>query len=360
MLPRRAVAAATRTIAPWTRHPCALLPSQRRTYALSRFEQRSPGSGRVRPVVSSKLTRPSTRAEATPSEDKPSIEESELWETSQRPPASDPEEGLRRLLMENDQLIVTRQVEMLNIFLGFEQSNRYVISNDREETLGFIAEEPRGFFAAFNRQILRTHRPFRALVMDSAGSPILWLRRPFAFVNSRMYVQRLQDLNSYTPEGEPILDTFAEAQQVWHMWRRKYDLFLRRRTLQILSKASDPQPEPEPEPATFHQFGRIDEGLLAWDFTLKDGSGHEIASISRSWRGFAREIFTDTGRYSIQFGPRPFDPTDSFSQSSEPSPSTRNLSLDERAAILAMAVNIDFDYFSRHSRHHGPGLILDD
>lgn len=84
---------------------------------------------------------------------------------------------------------------MLNIFIGFEQSNKYVISvwnlwgyftavmmhsftfiaNELGETLGFIAEEPRGFFSTFGRQIFRTHRPFRALVMDSVGTPVLWV-----------------------------------------------------------------------------------------------------------------------------------------------------------------------------------------
>lgn len=87
---------------------------------------------------------------------------------------------------------------MLNIFVGFEQSNRYIISehasgfptmitytvlsgilssaNEQEEVLGYVAEEPRGFLSMFSRQIFRTHRPFRALVMDSQGSPILWVR----------------------------------------------------------------------------------------------------------------------------------------------------------------------------------------
>lgn len=88
-----------------------------------------------------------------------------------------------------------RQLEMLNIFAGFEQSNKYVIcegsiytmmppisilltqyaANENEEVLGYIAEEPRGMLAMFARQLFRTHRPFRALVMDSAGSPILWV-----------------------------------------------------------------------------------------------------------------------------------------------------------------------------------------
>lgn len=89
---------------------------------------------------------------------------------------------------------IPRQIEMLNIFVGFEQSNRYIISqlqflsalnpdetdlrslaNEQDETLGYIAEEPRGLLSIFSRQLFRTHRPFRAVVMDAAGSPVLWV-----------------------------------------------------------------------------------------------------------------------------------------------------------------------------------------
>jgi hypothetical protein len=117
------------------------------------------------------------------------------------------------------------------------------LANEAGEPLGYIAEEPRGFLSMFSRQIFRTHRPFRALVMDLHGSPILWvrsivifptsinlsiiqIRRPFAWINSRMFVQRLKDLHQYTPEGDPVLDTFGEVQQEWHLWRRRYHLFL--------------------------------------------------------------------------------------------------------------------------------------
>ena len=80
---------------------------------------------------------------------------------------------------------------MLNIFIGFEQTNKYVIcscqtlcictsdqervANEAGETLGFIAEEPRGLLASFSRQIFRTHRPFRAVIMDRDGTPVLWV-----------------------------------------------------------------------------------------------------------------------------------------------------------------------------------------
>lgn len=130
-----------------------------------------------------------------------------------------------------------------------------------------------------------------------------------------MYVQSLKDWHEYASTGEPVLDTFAEAQQRWHLWRRRYDLFLRwvillpllcnsrtRATNRatpnaIQSIASEPQPEPEPD--HFAQFAKIDEGFWAWHFTLRGAHGEELASISRAFRGFGREIFTDTGKSPV-------------------------------------------------------------
>lgn len=162
-----------------------------------------------------------------------------------------------------------------------------------------------------------------------------------------MFVQRL---NEYTPKGEPVLDTFAEVQQQWHLWRRRYDLFLRDAQHHILSMASEPQPEPEPK--AFTQFARIDEGLFAWHFRILDGRKEEIASVKRAFRGFGRELFTDTGQYFVRFGPDLLEPNHL-----SPRPIVvRDLNLEERALVLAMSVNIDFDYFSRHSGSHGIGL----
>ena len=62
----------------------------------------------------------------------------------------------------------------------------------------------------------------------------------------------------------------------------------------ILSKISEPQPEPESD--RFSQFAKIDEGFWAWHFTVRGSRGEELASINRAFRGFGREIFTDTGK----------------------------------------------------------------
>ncbi|THH20389.1 hypothetical protein EW146_g968 [Bondarzewia mesenterica] len=140
-----------------------------------------------------------------------------------------------------------------------------------------------------------------------------------------------------------------------------------------MSVVDEPQPEPEPE--QFTQFARIDEGLWAWHFNLRDARGEAIASINRAFRGFGREIFTDTGQYFVNFTPKPPSVDDHALRK----PSViRDLTLEERALVLSMAgklvalyypsfalltcltlflVNIDFDYFSRHSEGgHGMGF----
>lgn len=48
--------------------------------------------------------------------------------------------------------------------------------NEAGETLGFILEEPKGFLSLLSRQTFATHRPFRAIIMDPHGTPLLWVR----------------------------------------------------------------------------------------------------------------------------------------------------------------------------------------
>ncbi|KAJ4001486.1 Scramblase-domain-containing protein [Lentinula boryana] len=344
--------------------------SYTRYYAISRFPGRGKpvGVGRHQQssVKPSSRQGPSEKSSASAeSQEDPSVSDSPLWRAGQSLDASGSAEGLERLLA-YDSLVVERQIEMLNIFVGFEQTNKYSISNSAGEQVGFIAEEPGGFLSSFNRQIFATHRPFKALVMDPSGTPILWVRRPFAWINSRMYVQR-PHTGQEVAEGSPaVLDTFSEVQQIWHPFRRRYDLFLRDSPKRILSLASDPQPEPELDTNTFNQVAQVDAPFLAWDFSIVDAAARELAFISRSFRGFGREIFTDTGQYLIHFGPRPeVDATGNLQYRTE----ALSLNLEQRAVInprfgrcasqynprlmqailILLQVNVDFDYFSRHS-----------
>jgi hypothetical protein len=130
--------------------------------------------------------------------------------------------------------------------------------------------------------------------------------------------------------------------------------------------------------------------MLSWDFTMADIYGNLIGSINRNFRGFGREIFTDTGQYVLRmdaaspettnisnsgavrrFPERIIDllpvPEEKSTSSSfrrhknmelvKEKPkmelvertSAKGLTLDERAVMLATAVSIDFDYFSHAS-----------
>lgn len=85
-----------------------------------------------------------------------------------------------------------------------------------------------------------------------------------------------------------------------------------------------------------------------------------MAIIQRAFRGFGRELFTDTGQYSISFNaPEEEGLSNHGELIRAPHRSHgRDLTLDERAVVLATAVDIDYDYFSRHSEGHHLGLPI--
>jgi len=204
-------------------------------------------------------------------------------------------------------LVIGRQLEMMNVFLGFEQANKYTIMDPHGNHVGFIAEED-SLANSMSRQLLRTHRKFNAVIMNAEGDVVFKITRPFSVVNSRIFI--------YTADDELI----GEVQQRWHLLRRKYDLFVGK-----------------------SQFATIDTPFLGWDFDLRDEQGQLIGNVNRNFVGFARELFTDTGQYVLRM--------DAVEGNS------RGLTLDERAVALACAVSIDFDFFSRHSSHGGGGFL---
>jgi Scramblase len=117
-------------------------------------------------------------------------------------------------ILRQDSILVHRQYEMLNIFLGYEQHNKYNITNAEGMNLGYILEE-NTFWRVILRQVIGTHRPLKAVVLDPQGQVLLEVKRPWTFINSRLSVL-------YSDKN-----LIGEVHQVWHLWRRRYELFLR-------------------------------------------------------------------------------------------------------------------------------------
>ncbi|OMJ28764.1 Altered inheritance rate of mitochondria protein 25 [Smittium culicis] len=192
------------------------------------------------------------------------------------------------------------------------------------------------------RQVFRTHRPFKVTVFSTQMMPLLTVYRHFSLINSKVYVE---DMGS---------NLVGEVHQEWHIYKRRYNLFN----------------------SSHVQFGRISSGFLSWHFEVRDITGKAISSIGRNFIGLARELFTDMGKYVLRMDPsylvaersssmvHPYNQQQHQQQQQYWYPSndqlvdacemtgvsTRLLTYDERAVLLANAISIDFDYFSRSSR----------
>lgn len=261
-------------------------------------------------------------------------------------------------------IVIERQLEMMNVFLGFEQANKYAIMDVMGNRIGYMQERDFSIGKAILRQIYKLHRPFTVDVFDNWGNVILTIRRPFSWINSHIkaflppittveqdYVKHAptpeKQVSSASPfgnvpqpqyidesQGEGIL--VGESIQNWHLWRRRYELFQR----DFDSEGS------------FSEYGQIDAPFLSFEFPVTDADGKIMAGVDRNWVGLGREFFTDTGVYVIRF-----DSKQSFDNVYPPEMVSNSvLNFDQRAVLLANAVSIDYDYFSRHSRQGG-GLL---
>ncbi|CAK4033143.1 Hypothetical predicted protein [Lecanosticta acicola] len=307
-------------------------------------------------------------------------------------------------ILGNSSLVIQRQIEFMNIMIGFEQANRYIIMDGQGQTLGYIAERDHGIGSAMARQMFKTHRSFTTHIFDRQEKEVLRIHRPFAYINSRIRIYDPIPPGGYTAVEEftalqgtssssvanqgavaqvsPLeLDEMrivGEAQQQWAPLRRKYNLSSYR-PMEVPRDAGTPRIESGEQPtsdtkalteskapdaaieAGMIQFAHINEPFLSWDFTLKGEEQRVIGSVNRNFGGFAREIFTDTGVYALRMDSAAQASALENAQGEEVARYEREataMTMDQRAVMLATAVSIDFDYFSRHSSHVAGGGFM--
>ncbi|WPH03872.1 Hypothetical protein R9X50_00675500 [Acrodontium crateriforme] len=307
-------------------------------------------------------------------------------------------------LLGNSSLVIQRQIEFMNIIIGVEQANRYIIMDGQGQTIGYIAERDHGIGSTVARQMFRTHRSFTTHIFDREEREVLRVHRPFSWINSniRIYdpvpeggytnMESSSDLQGTSTSSALNQGTVAqvsplkleemriigEAKQQWAPLRRKYNLFSYRpldistenneslRTESGAKSTSDTLALTEakiPEQAIeagMVQFAHVNEPFLSWDFHLRDENQNDVGSVNRNFSGFAREIFTDTGVYVLRMDSAAQNSTLLSQEGQELQKYQRDataMTLDQRAVMLATAVSIDFDYFSRHSGVGGGGFM---
>ncbi|XP_078442356.1 scramblase-like protein [Wolffia australiana] len=225
-------------------------------------------------------------------------------------------------LLRRANLMITRDIEWANIMFAFEQESRYIIvdASDPGSPVGYIREQSNIIF----RQLLRSRRPFTALITDAWGNEIFTVRRPFWWINSTIYAE---------VDGKEI----GVVHRRWHLWRRIYDLYTMNKQFAVVENP----------------------GFWNWTFTLKDDHENVLSEITRDWRGIGLELFTDAGQYVIRFGSADLTPTKRASQDDiHQLDVSRPLSLSERAVAVALAVSLDCDYFSRRGGWGLPFIVV--
>lgn len=281
---------------------------------------------------------------------------------------------------------------MMNVLLGFEQANRYVIMDPQGNHIGYLAEQDHGIGSTMKRQAFKTHRSFTTHVFDKNEKEVLRIHRPFAWINSRIRVYDAVNADeSVAPSASTALEgvsvpaalgeshaqisplavedmrIIGETHQQWAPLRRKYNMFLHRQSEDLPQQEDAPRltsgdlplsnstalqtvDEKHPE-GVMVQWAHCDEPMLSWDFSLKSEDGKLIGSVNRNFAGFGREIFTDTGVYALRMDSAGLteEPKHIISKTGQSEDRHIGMTLDQRAVMLATAVSIDFDYFSRHS-----------
>ena len=76
-------------------------------------------------------------------------------------------------ILANSAIVVQRKLELMNVLVGFEQANRYMIMDPQGNHLGYIAERDLGTGNMMARQMFSTHRSFTAHVFDKDGKEVL-------------------------------------------------------------------------------------------------------------------------------------------------------------------------------------------
>jgi hypothetical protein len=159
-------------------------------------------------------------------------------------------------------LVVNQKVKLI------EMANEYGVFDQHGNQLGSVAQVGQSalkkavrFFSSYDQFL--THR-FE--LRDANHQPVLMLTRPAKVFKSRMIVAR--------PDGSEIGQIVQD--NVFGKIRFKF----------LVGE---------------QQVGGIQaENWRAWNFSVTDHTGAEVARITKTWEGFAKTIFTTADNYVVQ------------------------------------------------------------
>ena len=163
-------------------------------------------------------------------------------------------------------LSVRQRRRWLELLLNWEQKNSYAVYDEEGNHTLQVKEEGSGLWNLVKRLLLRTARPFDAVVYDNPiPKPMLKLHRPFRFFFHRLEVS--------AADGRAI----GAIERRWSWLRRIYTI-------------TDERGQQVAE-----LFGPI---LRPWTFEIRIND-ETMGLLQKRWSGFTSEMFTDADNFVL-------------------------------------------------------------
>ncbi|XP_021366592.1 phospholipid scramblase 2-like isoform X3 [Mizuhopecten yessoensis] len=212
-------------------------------------------------------------------------------------------------LTQIDQLLIKQQIEILELFTGWEMANKYKVLNNQGQQVFFAAEESE----TCERQCCGPNRGFNLHITDNSGQEIIKCTREFKCCVGCCWCANADGCAHEIAVEAPPGTIVGYVRQEQSCWTPHYSI-------------RDANHEPVLNvkgPCCVMNGCCWDQEFIVWS---KDWSA-EVGKLSKQWSGFAKEYFTDADNFGITF---PMD-----------------LDVKMKAVMLGAIFLIDFIFFEQ-------------
>jgi hypothetical protein len=164
-----------------------------------------------------------------------------------------------------NKVIIKQEIELLEIFTGFETGNKYSILDENNKKIAYAYENNTNFII---KQILGSHRNLNLHILNEVKKEILIIERPFFFLNCNATIK--------LPNGEIL--GYLE-QKKW-FGNKQFNFYGPNKEKLLTCKCKFPK---------------------LWTFNLFINN-EQVGQILKKWSGSAKEMFTDADTFFIDFG----------------------------------------------------------
>ncbi|XP_017486069.1 PREDICTED: phospholipid scramblase 1-like [Rhagoletis zephyria] len=211
-------------------------------------------------------------------------------------------------LTQVDQLVVIQEVDMLQVFTGYESHNRYSVKNAANQNVYYCVETS----DVLTMNLMHSDRPFEIIVMDNFGVPVLRASRPYHFGSILCGCPDLLQVS--TGNGQPL----GTVQEQFKCCGSRFTVHDANGGVVLFL---------EGPPCRFD--------FLDTEFEVLTTDEAKVGAVTRQFPGFFKELYTKADVFGVHF------PVD--------------LQVEVKALLLCSTFLIDFMFYQQKDNEKNDG-----